>query len=388
MTAIAQRTGQARQRSSPRAGRLLRRALNVVLVLALLAAALSFSAVLVPRALGYGTLAVLSGSMGEAAPTGSLVIGSWRSAGEIGVGDVILARRAGRAPVLHRVISLKRGGGEVVLRLKGDANPAPDPEEYTLPERVMRKDHALPLIGYLVAFLRMPLGWILLVGLPATLIAASVLRDVWRKPETEAASQVVADAAPAAEPAERLGEREAELERRALLLAAGEARIRQREREVAERSAAAVTPPATDPMLERHAAAVADRESELERRLAAVSAAEERLRARERQLGAREAANDRAEAALAAARADITAESQHLAEAQGAAEPPPPPEEAAVHLVFMPGAQGYTLVERAGPAPPLGTLLAGPEGPTFVVTRVARSPLPGDGRRCAYVQLS
>ena len=58
------------------------------------------------------------------------------------------------------------------------------------------------------------------------------------------------------------------------------------------------------------------------------------------------------------------------------------------YLLFVAGDGGYRLVEREGAAPHLGTGIAPLEdgGYGFVVTRVSGSPLPGDRRRCAYLQ--
>jgi hypothetical protein len=58
------------------------------------------------------------------------------------------------------------------------------------------------------------------------------------------------------------------------------------------------------------------------------------------------------------------------------------------HLVFIPTAKGYLLLRRSGPAPAPGERLELAEraGRQFIVTKVAPSPLPADGRRCAYLQ--
>ena len=53
------------------------------------------------------------------------------------------------------------------------------------------------------------------------------------------------------------------------------------------------------------------------------------------------------------------------------------------HLVFAWSPNGYTLHERPGDAPPLGTELE-ENGYELVVTKVGASPLPGDRRACAY----
>jgi hypothetical protein len=55
------------------------------------------------------------------------------------------------------------------------------------------------------------------------------------------------------------------------------------------------------------------------------------------------------------------------------------------HIVFRPGASGYELAERPGPAPKVG-MVEDIDGQQFFVTRTGRSPLPADPRRCAYLE--
>src|SRR5207245_1693807 len=57
----------------------------------------------------------------------------------------------------------------------------------------------------------------------------------------------------------------------------------------------------------------------------------------------------------------------------------------AEYLCFAPGKKGYRLVPVPGAMPRVGDRheLHGTE---YVVTRVGRSPLPSDQRRCAYLQ--
>jgi hypothetical protein len=55
------------------------------------------------------------------------------------------------------------------------------------------------------------------------------------------------------------------------------------------------------------------------------------------------------------------------------------------HVLFISTPNGYELHERDGDPPPAGSEVE--ELTTrFVVTKVAASPLPGDARRCAYLQ--
>jgi hypothetical protein len=66
-------------------------------------------------------------------------------------------------------------------------------------------------------------------------------------------------------------------------------------------------------------------------------------------------------------------------------EEPAPADDASAstHLLFLPGADAYGLAERDGGPPPVGTILA-IDDREFVITKVARSPLPGDRRSCVY----
>ena len=59
------------------------------------------------------------------------------------------------------------------------------------------------------------------------------------------------------------------------------------------------------------------------------------------------------------------------------------------HVLFVPSPSGYALVERGGESPSVGELieLEGREE-SYAVARVVRSPLPGDARRCAYLELA
>ena len=55
------------------------------------------------------------------------------------------------------------------------------------------------------------------------------------------------------------------------------------------------------------------------------------------------------------------------------------------YLLFVWKPTGYELRERDGELPQVGARLEEDEG-RMLVTRVASSPLPGDGRRCVYLQ--
>jgi len=71
-------------------------------------------------------------------------------------------------------------------------------------------------------------------------------------------------------------------------------------------------------------------------------------------------------------------------------EPAEEPESDATdgHVLFVPSPSGYELVERVGEFPSVSEPLEldGPDG-RYAVMRIVRSPLPGDRRRCAYLEI-
>ncbi len=57
------------------------------------------------------------------------------------------------------------------------------------------------------------------------------------------------------------------------------------------------------------------------------------------------------------------------------------------HLLFVWRPSGYELRERDGEVPAVGSEVE-EDSTRMTVTKVAHSPLPGDDRRCAYLQPS
>jgi hypothetical protein len=55
------------------------------------------------------------------------------------------------------------------------------------------------------------------------------------------------------------------------------------------------------------------------------------------------------------------------------------------YLLFVWKPTGYELREREGDTPSVGAVVEEEEG-RMQVTRIGPSPLPGDDRRCAYLQ--
>jgi signal peptidase I len=127
-----------------------------------------------PRALGWSSLVVRSGSMGRAVPVGSLVVVRPVGADAVTVGEPVVVQRS-RIAVLHRVVGLVERDGQRFAQLKGDANASVDPELDPLDAPLFAPVAVVPAAGYLVAALSALVGP-LLVGVAGLL----ALRLIWR----------------------------------------------------------------------------------------------------------------------------------------------------------------------------------------------------------------
>ena len=110
---------------------------------------------------------VKSGSMTPAIPVGALVVIKPESS--YAVGDVITfgADTATQIPTTHRIYAITGSGASELITTKGDANDGPDPTQ-TTPALVHGSViFSIPYIGYLLAFAKTKLGFLLLIGVPA-----------------------------------------------------------------------------------------------------------------------------------------------------------------------------------------------------------------------------
>ena len=155
-------------------------ATGVAFAFALVAAAL----VLVPALLGWQRYAIASGSMTPAYDKGSLVLDEVVPVRELRVGDVItyLPPR-GDHLITHRISWIGRDAtGARLFRTKGDANPVADGWTFRLDgEAQARVRVGVPYAGYPLMALGRRDVRMLLIALPALLIAAISLAGLWRR---------------------------------------------------------------------------------------------------------------------------------------------------------------------------------------------------------------
>lgn len=99
---------------------------------------------------GIRPVVIQTGSMGDAAPAGSLVLAGPAAPQEVQVGDIVVMRRPGRATVTHRVIGIDLIEDQLVATTKGDANPNPDPDPYVIGDNVLTSRFAIGKLGTVV----------------------------------------------------------------------------------------------------------------------------------------------------------------------------------------------------------------------------------------------
>jgi signal peptidase len=157
-----------------------------------LLAALAFGVLMiVPAALGYQRYVILTGSMTGTYDRGSIVYDRAVPVQRLRVGDPITysppAGFSSHDRVTHRIFTIGHGrGGVTTYRTKGDANRVPDVWTFQLDKPTQeRVAFHVPYAGYALALLSIRRYRMFLLGIPALLVALTVLRGLWREANEE-----------------------------------------------------------------------------------------------------------------------------------------------------------------------------------------------------------
>lgn len=124
----------------------------------------------------YNIYLVRSESMKPAVNMGDMVITGPLGGplnGEVKPGAIITYER-GKGLVTHRVLSID---GETLIT-KGDAVEDPDSWQVTLSDVKGVYLFKIPYVGYVPNFVRTKLGWFLTIIFPASLLVASLVKDI------------------------------------------------------------------------------------------------------------------------------------------------------------------------------------------------------------------
>jgi signal peptidase I len=155
---------------------------NVLLVAVTLVAAIY----LLPGFLGYQRYVITGGSMSGTFEKGSIAFERAVPVAALEVGDVITYMPPTDAGVdnlvTHRISEITTGeDGTPLLRTKGDANADVDPWAFQLTDEVQPVvSFTVPFLGYVFMALADPMVRILVIGVPAGLVALRSLVEVVR----------------------------------------------------------------------------------------------------------------------------------------------------------------------------------------------------------------
>ncbi len=156
--------------------------------------------IVLPALLGLQRYVITGGSMSGTIPKGAVIYSRITPVDQLKAGDIITFHPPGYGEaVTHRIIAIERGpDGAPTFRTKGDFNKVADPwNPITLNEAEQaRFVFQIPLYGFVLAALAMREVRLMLVGLPAVIIAVSLLWSLWRKAGEEAARQHQDDGLP------------------------------------------------------------------------------------------------------------------------------------------------------------------------------------------------
>ena len=164
----------------------------VVTLLCVAAAVIFVLVIMVPALLGMQRYVITGGSMTGTISKGSVIYSRLTSVEQLKVGDIITFYPPGySAPVTHRIIGIDAGqDGKLVFRTKCDFNEVADPWKATLVEpRQARYVFHIPAIGYVLAALAIRPVRMILICLPALVIAVSLLWSLWKKAGDEVQRQ-------------------------------------------------------------------------------------------------------------------------------------------------------------------------------------------------------
>ncbi len=144
--------------------------------------------VVIPALLGYQRYVIVSGSMTGTYDRGSIVFDRVVPTASLRAGDVITFTPPGHVGlVTHRIHSIKVVRGQRVFATKGDFNKIVDVwDPFTLSQPTQAKvAFHIPYAGFGIAALSDRRWRMLMIGIPAALIALMTLRGLWREAEPE-----------------------------------------------------------------------------------------------------------------------------------------------------------------------------------------------------------
>ena len=127
---------------------------------------------------GHPTAIVRGASMSPTIPIGSAIVIQPIAPNQLASGDIVTMRVGPRQTIFtHRIVRILQLDGAPFLETKGDANAAADGATVPASAVIGRVTWWIPLVGFLVALLSVPIGVLFVLGLGLTLGATAFLLE-------------------------------------------------------------------------------------------------------------------------------------------------------------------------------------------------------------------
>jgi signal peptidase len=150
--------------------RWFRRLLELALVLLVVAVLGLVLAVNLGPRLGHDFVVIRGGSMEPAIHLGALTEVSQVQPADLRPGDIVTLKEADGNVVAHRITRVLQQPNGTFIETQGDANTAVDPVLTPVSDVTGRVDLSVPVLGYLVYLLTLPIGMLSVLGLALTLL--------------------------------------------------------------------------------------------------------------------------------------------------------------------------------------------------------------------------
>ena len=124
---------------------------------------------------------VKSGSMEPTIRTGSIVVVKPHTS--YAQGDIITfgPDTKKEVPITHRIVGIQGEGAQMRFLTKGDANEDTDIKDIAPREVIGKALFSVPYLGYVIDFARKPLGFFLLIIVPACIVIVDELVTIWKE---------------------------------------------------------------------------------------------------------------------------------------------------------------------------------------------------------------
>ena len=126
-------------------------------------------------------LIVQSGSMEPTIKLGSVLM--VKPAKDYKIGDIITFKNPKKPKELisHRIVNIENSENKIFYTTKGDANEDPDTEKVAKDEVFGKVLFSVPYLGYAVDFAKKPIGFALIIIIPAAVVIFDEAKNIWQE---------------------------------------------------------------------------------------------------------------------------------------------------------------------------------------------------------------